>query len=355
MLHLRKLLSIMLFLFVCLLALLVLFVLQKLFPVYTTILRIIWNILLPFLIAGLIAYILHPLINKLNTWKLPKSFSILLIYLLFFGGGALAIYYFYPIFLVEMEELSERLPKFIQEYDHVVENIYASASFLPEAMQERITQFIHGLEHTISDKLTMFMEKTTKLFDWLLIVLIVPVLVFYLLKDFEDVTRFMKKFISSKYHVQVKEICHIIDVHFGNYLRGQLLVSAFIIFSTYIIFDLFQLKYALLLAIILGVTNLIPYFGPLIGAIPAIIVAMTMSKTMIIVVIVTILGTQLIENSFISPYVIGKMTKIHPITIILALLIGGQIGGIIGMVLIVPIVTIGYAIIKNLPRLRQSV
>lgn len=254
-----------------------------------------------------------------------------------------------------MEELSERLPKFIQEYDHVVENIYASASFLPEAMQERITQFIHGLEHTISDKLTMFMEKTTKLFDWLLIVLIVPVLVFYLLKDFEDVTRFMKKFISSKYHVQVKEICHIIDVHFGNYLRGQLLVSAFIIFSTYIIFDLFQLKYALLLAIILGVTNLIPYFGPLIGAIPAIIVAMTMSKTMIIVVIVTILGTQLIENSFISPYVIGKMTKIHPITIILALLIGGQIGGIIGMVLIVPIVTIGYAIIKNLPRLRQSV
>ena len=108
------------------------------------------------------------------------------------------------------------------------------------------------------------------------------------------------------------------------------------------------MKYALLLAIIMGLTNIIPYFGPIIGATPAVAITITTSTKLTIFVIVAVFVIQLIESNFISPYIVGKTMNIHPIAIIFALLLGGKVYGIVGMIIAVPALTILKEVINHL-------
>src|SRR5690606_32321336 len=105
-------------------------------------------------------------------------------------------------------------------------------------------------------------------------------------------------------------------------------------------FWLLGLPYPILLGTIVGITEIIPYFGPIIGALPALFVALTISPSMVFWVIGTIVLLQLIEGSVLSPLIVGKSLNIHPIIIILVLLAGGEIAGIIGMLFAVPIFAI---------------
>ena len=104
-----------------------------------------------------------------------------------------------------------------------------------------------------------------------------------------------------------------------------------------------------MLSILLGLTNIIPYFGPIIGAIPAVIIAYASSPSLAIYVVITIFAVQVIESNFLSPYIMGKNIKIHPIAIIFALLLGGELFGVLGMILAVPVLAILKVIFKHLP------
>lgn len=146
----------------------------------------------------------------------------------------------------------------------------------------------------------------------------------------------------------VEQLVIVIDKSLGGYIRGQLLVSAFVSLLTLIVFHLLGVKYALLLAIIMGLTNIIPYFGPIIGAAPAVAITITTSTKLTIFVIVAVFVIQLIESNFISPYIVGKTMNIHPIAIIFALLLGGKVYGIVGMIIAVPALTILKEVINHL-------
>src|SRR5699024_10501675 len=98
--------------------------------------------------------------------------------------------------------------------------------------------------------------------------------------------------------------------------------------------------YALLLAILMGIMNIIPYFGPIIGSIPAVLLAFTTSWKLVIAVIISNVFVQMVESSFFSPYIMGKSVQIHPIGIIFIFIVGAELGGIVGMIIAVPLATI---------------
>lgn len=110
----------------------------------------------------------------------------------------------------------------------------------------------------------------------------------------------------------------------------------------------FDLKYPLVLGIIIGITNVIPYFGPIIGAIPAVIIASTMSVKMLIIVVIIIVVLQFLEGNILSPFIVGKSLHMHPLFIMFALLLGGEVGGIVGMVVAVPVLSILKVAIMHL-------
>ena len=102
----------------------------------------------------------------------------------------------------------------------------------------------------------------------------------------------------------------------------------------------YHVPYALLLGVIIGVTNIIPYIGPIIGAVPAAIIAATISIKLVITIVIIIFVLQFLEGNVLSPLIVGKSLHIHPLFIMLALLLGGEFGGVLGLILAVPILAV---------------
>lgn len=333
---------------------LLIYLLVKLFPVYKIILYFIGRLLLPFIIAAFISYILYPIVLKLHEQlKVHIPIAILIIYLLFFVFTFILFYIGFPAFLNQLHDLSEQLPQLVLIYEEIIYSIYHSISFLPEMVHHKIDEFIMKMESAIEKQIEHVLERALNIFDFIIILTIIPVLVFYFLKDFTDMKSTTKKWIPKKYHGKFEKLMDAIDESLGGYVRGQLIISSVVIFLTYIVYHTFELKYALVLAVIMGLMNMIPYFGPIIGTVPAVAIAMTTSWNLVIIVLITTVIVQVLEGSFLSPYVMGKSVQIHPVLIILTLLIGAEIGGIIGMILAVPSITILKAIVGELYKNKQ--
>ncbi|MRH43029.1 AI-2E family transporter [Aquibacillus halophilus] len=322
------------------LACLFLYLLTILFPFYRTFFSTFFKIFTPFIIAGIIAFLLHPVVEKLHQYNFPRWLAIIVIYLLFFGVLGYVGYKAFPAVIHQLRDLNENLPQFIDTYRKTIYNMYEKTSFLPETVHDRMDEFLHDLEAFIGDLLTDAVRQLTKILDVVIVIAVIPVLVFYMLKDFDLIKQTLWKLTPKKYRLEGKELVIEIDKSLGNYIRGQLLVCFFVSLTTYGILLFIDMKYPLLLAIIMGITNIIPYFGPIIGAIPAVVIAFTISINMAIYVIIAVFVVQIIEGNLLSPFIVGKSIKIHPILIILALLIGGEMGGIIGMIVAVPLLTV---------------
>lgn len=131
-----------------------------------------------------------------------------------------------------------------------------------------------------------------------------------------------------------------VDKSLGGYIRGQLLVCLVIGVISATLFWVFGMKYPLLLGFIIAITNIIPYFGPIIGAVPAVIIAATLSVKMVIITLIIIVVLQFVEGNILSPLIVGKSLHMHPLIIMLSLLAGGEAGGIIGLIMAVPILAI---------------
>ncbi|UJL44925.1 AI-2E family transporter [Virgibacillus sp. NKC19-16] len=331
------------------------YLLVNLFPLYGAFFSFILRLLSPFLVSLLIAYLLYPVIKKLHNYNIPRGLAILSIYILFLGGSAYLIYRVYPAVIHQLQDLNEQLPVLIDMYENLIYQLYEYTSFLPEAVHDKIDALITRVETGLENILDKLVGGVTRIFDAIIFLTVIPVLVFYFLKDYHKLKDYFKKFIPRKYRPQTGELVYAIDKSLGNYIRGQLLVSLFVSLATWIVFQFLNINYALLLAIIMGITNLIPYFGPIIGAVPVVAIALTTSWELVIFVSIAILVIQIIEGNLLSPYIVGKSINIHPIAIIFALLLGGDLFGVIGLIVAVPLLTIGKVVTEHILAMRRSI
>ncbi|WP_156291153.1 AI-2E family transporter [Oceanobacillus salinisoli] len=333
--------GILLFLFV--------YLLVKTFPYYGEVFSFLWKLFTPFLISCLIAYLLYPIIEKLHSYNIHRGLAILFIYLLFFGGIGYLIYRGYPVIVHQLQDLANNLPEIIETYQTLIYSLYEYTSFMPEVVHDRMDQFFINIENSLDTLLSNLLGGFTKIFDMIITITVIPVLVFYFLKDYDKIKSFLKRFIPSKYRKESSEMIHAMDDSLGDYIRGQLIVCLFVSLTALIVFKFLHIEYALLLAIIMGVTNIIPYFGPILGAIPAVVIAFTTTNSLqlVIFVIIGIFVIQIIEGNLLSPYIVGKSVAIHPVAIIFALLLGGQLFGVIGMILAVPVLSIIKVIVNH--------
>src|SRR5699024_3732427 len=169
------------------------YLLVKLFLVYRIILAFLCHVFAPFIVACLIAYLLHPIIRKVhNDFHVPKGLAILLIYLIFFGGSAYGIYRVYPAMIHELNDLKEQLPQLIERYQDLVYQLYEYTSFLPEIVHDKMDQLIAGMEASMENVIGKLVTRFTKIFDMIVFITVIPVLVFYLLKDYGKIKSYVK-------------------------------------------------------------------------------------------------------------------------------------------------------------------
>lgn len=316
------------------------FIIWQLKGIWLPFLKMIKAVCIPFLISGLITYLLHPVVEKLYETGLPRPLSILIIYLMFFGGIGFSFYKGFPIFVEQMKDLAENIPLFTKTYQNWTDQIHDGTSGLPAEVHQRIESYIENTERSIAQFLERLLESTKMLLDHIVTIGVIPFLVFYMLKDYQEIEKTIWCLTPRKWRKEGKQLLKNIDETLGNYLRGQLFVCFLIGMAASLLFWLFKIKYPLILGIIIGLTNIIPYFGPLIGAVPALMIAAAISINKMIIVIIIVFSLQFIEGNILGPLIVGRSLHLHPLVIIMALLAGGEIGGAIGLILAVPFVAV---------------
>lgn len=318
----------------------VLYVFIRLSPMWKPVIQIFLKVLLPFLIAGFIAYLLYPLVEKLHQNGLQRWLSVLLIYILFFGGVGFAIYKGIPVFIKQLKDLSENIPGFIHQYEMWGDFLERKTKTWPLGIHEQIDAGYQSIEAGLK----RLIERILKFFIWLVdnffLLILVPFIAFYILKDIDYLKKTFWSFVPKKWREQTKDFLFNVEQSLGNYIRGQLTVCALVGIISMVFFWLIKIDYPLLLGSIIGITNVIPYFGPIIGVVPAAIIASQISVKMTIFVVLFVFFLQFLEGNILSPYIVGKSLQMHPLLIIFSILIGGEIGGVLGLIMAVPFIAV---------------
>jgi predicted PurR-regulated permease PerM len=312
----------------------------KINMVWQPIFNIIFTVIFPFLVAGLITYLLHPLVEKIHEMGIHRGLAVVIIYSLFFGGIGFALYKGVPVFVKQIRDLAENLPYFANQYRYWLESIQDQTSRWPMGLHERIEDGIVGFEKRLETLLSTVLTSMVNILNSLFVIAIIPFIAFYMLKDINVLKKAAWYLTPRKWRQQGILFLRDVNSSLGSYIRGQLLVCVVIGTISAILFWVVKMNYPLLLGFIIGVTNVIPYFGPVIGAIPAVIIAATISVKMVIFVLIIIFALQFLEGNILSPLIVGKSLHMHPLMIMFALLAGGEVAGVIGLILAVPILAI---------------
>lgn len=297
--------------------------------------RAVTNLLI---ISIVIAYTLKPLRNyfceKLHISYKKSSLLIILLLLLSFVG---LIYCIVPTMLNESGNFGVMLDS-IEEYI-----LSLAARFKLDRLPIFETIYIQ-----IGEKINMILSNTsTHLVDNLIdmgenlvTLAIVPITTYYFLADSKLIYNKLLLVLPTDKRVIIKNINKNIDKILSRYILSQLLLCLIIGVLSFILLLILRVKFPLVLSIINAVANIIPYFGPIIGGVPIIFIALTGSVTKGIIAAIGVILIQQVEGNFLAPKITGDSTNMHPIIIIILLVLGDKIGGVIGMVLIVPIAVI---------------
>ncbi|CEG27976.1 AI-2E family transporter [Bacillus sp. B-jedd] len=322
-------------------------ILMKLKPFWAPVAVVIWYILVPFLTAGFIAYLLHPLVEKLHERGMHRGLAVLLIYVVFFGGLGLAIYKGVPAFIEQIRELSSSAPAFAEQYRGLIASLEEKTKAWPIGLQQRIDRGITNVEDKLIGSFDLVLATLANLADSILIIAVIPFIAFYMLKDYELIKRTAWYLTPIKWRRQGVRFIRDVDKSLGGYIRGQLIVCMIVGIVSFLLFWLFDLRFPLLLGLVIALTNVIPYFGPIFGAIPAVIIAAATSMKLVFITIGIVFVLQFIEGNVLSPYIVGKSLHLHPLLIMFSIVAGSEIGGIPGLILAVPILAVAKVAIVH--------
>ncbi|MDQ0254279.1 putative PurR-regulated permease PerM [Evansella vedderi] len=330
---------------------LVLFMFVQLLTYISPLFKLAGRIALPFILAGIIAYLLHPIVERLEKNNVPRPLSILLIYSAFIVMFVWIIFKGTPYIIQEGQDLLEQLPKMAETYRNFANTVHEQTEVLPSTFQERADGWLESVEAFIAESILQVGVFLRELVDWMLLLIVIPFIVFYLLKDINLVKKVCWYLTPERFRSEGLNLIKEVDHSLGNYIRGQLLVCAVVGLLAYIGFLIINMPYALLLAVFIGLTNIIPYFGPIIGVIPVIFIALTESLHLVILGLIVNFIVQIIEGNLLAPIIVGKTLHMHPVLIIFALIVGGEMAGVIGLIISVPILTILRVIFLHVRRL----
>ncbi|MCM3175742.1 AI-2E family transporter [Paenibacillus sp. MER 99-2] len=337
-----------LFLLILLLVGLNVMVMTKISFVFHPIAVLIKTIVLPIILSGVLYYLLNPLVDVMERWKIKRGWSILILYLAIGGILTIVVLAVIPVLRNQIMGLIANFPAYSTAVQEKFVQLTGSEMF--NQVQETINFNFEDLWATISARATEILNHTwTGIGDFLgvftetvLSIVTVPFILFYLLKDGKKLPAKILSFLPIKSRTGAMHVLEDINHQISSFIRGQIIVSFCIGVLLYIGYMIIGLDYALILAIIASFTSVVPYLGPAIAITPALIVALVTSPVMLLKMIAVWTIVQLIEGKFISPQIMGKTLKIHPITIIFVILTSGNLFGVVGILLAVP----GYAVLK---------
>ncbi|HEM5036644.1 TPA: AI-2E family transporter [Streptococcus suis] len=338
------------FLLVTLLTFLTIFIFSKISFLFRPIGSFLEIVLLPMILTGLLYYLLNPMVDWMEKHKISRTVGIsilfVLISLLIIWGMAVAI----PSIQEQVTSFAQNLPSNIQKIEGQVTGLLQDQRF------EQFRPTALEMLNKVNDQIVAYAQKfSSSAVNWasnlistasqiIVAILIMPFILFYLLRDGQYLNKHITQYLPTKWREPIGTVLSDVNGQLSNYVRGQVTVAIIVALMFSVMFSIIGLSYPITLGVMAGFLNLIPYLGSFLAMIPAVILGLIAGPIMLIKVLVVFMIEQTIEGRFVTPLIIGSSLSIHPITILFVLLTAGQMYGVLGVLLGIPI----YASIKVL-------
>jgi predicted PurR-regulated permease PerM len=305
----------------------------------------------PLIFAGAIVFLLNPIVTRLQRHGIPRAGGAAISYLGVLGLLVLSGFLVAPLAADQIDELQDEWPeirdKTEQWIDDRAEQSQDWVIQLPTV--EEIEDEFSAEEQTLSEQLAQVREIGVAVFHVLLILILGPIIAFYMLVDVPHLRRVAESLIPEAARPEVMHVARRLNRAIGGFFRGQLLVALIVGVMCSAGLAIIGLRFWFLVGMIAGLFNIIPLVGPWIGGIPGVVIALTTGspvKAMLVVAIMA--GAQQIDNHFITPQVMQRAVRLHPAAVILALVAGGTLGGFFGLLLAVPTAAVLKIILGHL-------
>ncbi|WP_207671447.1 AI-2E family transporter [Clostridium thermarum] len=297
-------------------------------------------------IAFVIAYSLKPVQDKLIEKGIGKKISSIVILLGLLLGIAVILVFLIPNIIRETLNIGNTF----DEFEGIINNInkrieeLSSNRYFKNVITIALSKIEKAVTGFCENAFDCIFEKSGNLLS----IAVIPILVYYILSDGHKIGKNFIAFIPHKKRPVMRNLSKDINLMLSKYILSQFLLSALISIMTFFVLLALGVDFPLLLSLLNGIFNVIPYFGPLFGAVPPVLVALIDSPKTALWTAVLLNLIQQIEGDIISPKITGETVNIHPLFIILLLIAGGKVGGFVGMVMAVPVAVMVKVILEDL-------
>jgi len=293
----------------------------------------------PIALALVVVYLLNPLVTRLERRGVRRGYGVAIIYVAFVAvvGGALTL--LIPVIAHQITGFIDKLPTYVQDATDAINRFAARRhiKYRIHLSNADIQAYVFKNKETIVGVLGGVRSFAASLIHILITVIIGVILSVYILLDLPKIQRGIRSMLPEGRRDEITGLAEKIGGALGGFFRGQLLVATFVGVASAVGLTLVKVPFAAVVGLIAGVFNLVPLIGPFIGAIPAVILGLLSGEPIrALWGALVLLGVQQIDNHIISPNVMGRTVKLHPITVMLTLLAAGSMFGIFGMLIAIP-------------------
>ncbi|MBI4437449.1 AI-2E family transporter [Candidatus Uhrbacteria bacterium] len=304
------------------------------------------DVVMIFVASLLLASLIEPFAGTLSARNIPRSIAVLVVYTVLLTLLALLIVLLVPVIASQGAQLLSHLPT---SYADAAESFGTLQVFSQNVgLTDSIASSIASLQSALASSFGSVFSTLKGLLGGVAALFIVLVLAFYMVVEEEKVRTYFKSLAPVEYQPYVTHLMKKMQRQMGKWLRGQLILGLVVGVFIYVGLKLLGVNYALLLALIAGILEVIPYVGPIIALVPALIVGFAVSPAIGVLVVLLYLVVQQLENHVLVPKIMQTVTGLNPIISILALLIGIKAAGLLGAILSVPLAMMGVVILEDL-------
>ncbi|WP_033543238.1 AI-2E family transporter [Planococcus sp. CAU13] len=310
---------------------------------------------LPLIIAGVLYYLLNPLIDWMESKNITRPAGISIVFLIIAGLLAWGVATLIPIIREQALSLLDNWEDYLSSFVASIDGFFQSDVL--SRLQQQLMGEEDGLSTSITDQADDVVDTTVTgignfvgiLSTAFLAIITTPFILFYLLKDGHHLPYHIMNIVPSKMREQTYVLLREMNLQISQYIRGQLLVAFCVGLMFWIGFSIIGLEYALTLGIMAGALNLIPFLGTFIAFFPIVIIAIVLHPPfMLVKVLIVFFTEQTLEGRVIQPLILGSNLNIHPVTIIAVLLTAGNLFGLPGVILGIPVYAISKVVLVHL-------
>jgi putative permease len=307
------------------------------------------DMLIPVFAGFVIAYLLEGVVNRLQRFKVPRNIAVIIVFILFLAMMLVVIVGLLPM-------LSRQIGQLLQDLPAMISKGQTKLMLLPEKypdiisktqINEIISFVTAGITKLGQSILSYSVASVRSLISVIVYLILVPLLVFFFLKDKQIIIKWVKGFLPDNRRL-ANQVWKEVNLQVANYVRGKIWEIIIVWFVSYITFKLFGLRFAMLISMFVGLSVLIPYIGATVMFLPVILIAFLQwgvcPKFTYTVIAYGII--QLLDGNLLAPLLLSEVVNLHPVAIIVAVLVFGGFGGIWGLFFAIPLATLVHAVIK---------